>query len=144
MRTWYDIMAGLYYHFGRRQIYFNLHSVAIDVEPSYLDHVPNRVLAAQYAKHWAAVPLVNDIPNPPLKTTDYTWIKISTDQSNLSHIMPSINVSFAIPPGPGSGANHSPDFEKSGRDPWRLPTGYARCQGYGLYGHGSVHDTGAS
>lgn len=90
-------------------------SVAIDVEPGYLDHVPNRVLAAQYAKHWAALPPADDddLPNPALKTDDYTWIKSSTDQGNLSYAMPSINVSFAIPPGPDGGANHSPDFEKA-------------------------------
>ncbi|KAL1888822.1 hypothetical protein Sste5346_009300 [Sporothrix stenoceras] len=86
-------------------------SVALDVEPGYLDHVPNRVLASQYAKYWAALPPVDALPCPALKTDDYTWIKSSTDQGNLSYVMPSINVSFAIPPSPGGGANHSPDFE---------------------------------
>ncbi|KIH88822.1 hypothetical protein SPBR_08984 [Sporothrix brasiliensis 5110] len=87
-------------------------SVAIDVEPGYLDHVPNRVLAAQYAAHWAALAPTDDLPNPPLRADGPTWIKSSTDQGDISYVLPSINVSFAVPPaGRGSGAPHSPNFE---------------------------------
>jgi amidohydrolase len=86
-------------------------SVAIDVDRGYLDHVPNQVLAARYAKHWAALLPVDDLPNPLLRTDGPTWIKSSTDQGNISYVLPSINVSFAIPPGPVGGAPHSPDFQ---------------------------------
>lgn len=86
-------------------------SVDINIEPGYLDHVPNRVLAARYARHWAALAPTDDLPNPSLRVDDPTWIKSSTDQGNLSYALPSINVSFAIPPGPVGGAPHSPDFQ---------------------------------
>lgn len=38
-------------------------------------------------------------------------MKASTDQGNISYAMPSVNASFAIPPGPKSGPPHTPDFE---------------------------------
>lgn len=86
-------------------------SVEIEVRPGYLDHMPNRVLAASFAKYWQEMP---NVPNPPLPAPgQYTWVKSSTDQGNLSYAMPSMNVSFAIPPGPESGQPHSPDFERA-------------------------------
>ncbi|GAB0134291.1 hypothetical protein EsDP_00002669 [Epichloe bromicola] len=85
--------------------------VAVDVLPGYMDHVPNRVLAASYRRHWEALP---DVPGPPLPPPGQpTWVKASTDQGNLSHALPSMNVSFAIPPGAEAGQPHSPDFEKA-------------------------------
>ncbi|QPH02652.1 hypothetical protein C2857_006866 [Epichloe festucae Fl1] len=85
--------------------------VAVDALPGYMDHVPNRVLAASYRRHWEALP---DVPGPPLPPLGQpTWVKASTDQGNLSHALPSMNVSFAIPPGAEAGQPHSPDFEKA-------------------------------
>ncbi|KAH6613541.1 hypothetical protein B0J18DRAFT_440286 [Chaetomium sp. MPI-SDFR-AT-0129] len=81
--------------------------------PGYEDHMPNRVLAASYTKYWDLIP---DPPQPPIPEPgpgeeSFTWVPSSTDQGNLSHAMPSINVSFAIPPGPKAGQPHTPDFE---------------------------------
>jgi amidohydrolase len=85
--------------------------VEIEVVPGYMDHVPNRVLAASYRRYWEAMP---DLPDPQLPPPEqFTWVKASTDQGNLSYSLPSMNVSFAIPPGPKAGQPHSPDFEKA-------------------------------
>ncbi|KAG5927210.1 hypothetical protein E4U42_002438 [Claviceps africana] len=85
--------------------------LVMDVEPGYMDHLPNRLLAARYRQHWQELP---NPPRPPLPPPDQpTCIKASTDQGNLSYALPSINVSFAIPPGAGAGQPHSPDFEKA-------------------------------
>lgn len=75
----------------------------------YADHVPNRILAASYTKYWNRMP---DIPDPPIPPADqYTYVKASTDQGNLSYAMPSVNASFSIPPGEKKGPPHTPDFE---------------------------------
>ncbi|KAG5963415.1 hypothetical protein E4U57_006277 [Claviceps arundinis] len=85
--------------------------LSVEVRPGYMDHVPNRVLAARFRQHWQNLP---HPPYPPLPAPDQpTWVKASTDQGNLSYALPSMNVSFAIPPGPQSGQPHSPDFEKA-------------------------------
>ena len=85
--------------------------VEIEVVPGYFDHVPNRVLAESYRRYWQSLP---DIPEPPLPPPgQFTYVKASTDQGNLSYTLPSMNVSFAIPPGPNAGQPHSPDFEKA-------------------------------
>lgn len=77
----------------------------------YADHVPNRVLAASYTKYWNSLP---DPPDPRIPPADrFTWVKASTDQGNISYAMPSVNASFAIPPGAQRGQPHSPDFEKA-------------------------------
>lgn len=83
--------------------------VEIKVIPGYADHVPNRLLAASYTRYFNALPDVPEPPIPPLDT--YTYVKASTDQGNLSYVLPSINASFSIPPGSQGGANHSKDFE---------------------------------
>ncbi|OAG10119.1 putative amidohydrolase [Paraphaeosphaeria sporulosa] len=83
--------------------------VEVKVTPGYADHIPNRVLAASYTQYFNALP---NIPDPPIPSLDtYTYVKASTDQGNLSYVLPSINASFSIPPGPEGGANHSRDFE---------------------------------
>ena len=83
----------------------------IEVQQGYMDHLPNRVLAARYRQHWQDLP---SLPHPPLPPHDEpTWVKASTDQGNLSYALPSMNVSFAIPPGTEAGQPHSPDFEKA-------------------------------
>lgn len=77
----------------------------------YADHVPNRVLAGLYTKHWNLLP---DPPKPSiLPNEQLTFIKASTDQGNISYAMPSVNASFAIPPGVDAGQPHTPDFEKA-------------------------------
>jgi metal-dependent amidase/aminoacylase/carboxypeptidase family protein len=83
--------------------------VAIKITPGYADHVPNLILAASYTRYWNALPKV---PEPPIPDGEqYTFVKASTDQGDISHAMPSLNASFAIPPGPLSGPPHTPDFE---------------------------------
>jgi metal-dependent amidase/aminoacylase/carboxypeptidase family protein len=80
--------------------------------PGYKDHVPNRVLANVFSRYWKELP--GPMPDPPLPPEgQYTWVKASTDQGNLSYALPSINVSFAIPPGELGGQPHSRDFEKA-------------------------------
>ncbi|KAM7217669.1 putative amidohydrolase [Rhypophila decipiens] len=78
----------------------------------YMDHVPNRVLAASYKQYWEHIPG----PKPEIglpREGEYTYIKSSTDQGDISHKVPSVNASFAIPPGPEKGQPHSRDFEKA-------------------------------
>ncbi|KAG6008170.1 hypothetical protein E4U21_004928 [Claviceps maximensis] len=85
--------------------------LVIEVKPGYMDHLPNRVLAARYRQHWQNLP---NLPDPHLPPCDQpTWVKASTDQGNLSYALPSMNVSFAIPPGAEMGQPHSPDFERA-------------------------------
>ena len=85
--------------------------VETKVTPGYADHVPNRILAASYTKYWNALP---EVPDPPIPPPDrFTYVKASTDQGIISYAMPSVNASFAIPPGPEGGRNHTPDFEKA-------------------------------
>jgi amidohydrolase len=83
--------------------------VAIKITPGYADHVPNLLLAASYTKYWNTL---SDVPDPPIPDGEqYTFVKASTDQGNISYAMPSVNASFSIPPGPLSGPPHTPDFE---------------------------------
>ncbi|KAF1969080.1 putative amidohydrolase [Bimuria novae-zelandiae CBS 107.79] len=85
--------------------------LGLKVVPGYADHVPNHILAASYTRCFNALP---DVPDPPIQPLDqYTYVKASTDQGNLSHVLPSVNASFSIPPGPEGGRNHTPDFEKA-------------------------------
>ena len=74
----------------------------------YLDHVPNRVLAASYARYW-------NFLNPPSQITpnEETRENVSTDQRDISHTLPSLSVYFAIPPGPEGGRNHILDFTQA-------------------------------
>ncbi|KAJ8128720.1 hypothetical protein O1611_g4912 [Lasiodiplodia mahajangana] len=37
----------------------------------------------------------------------------STDQGNISYAMPSLNVGFSIPAGPGGAGPHNPEFAKA-------------------------------
>ena len=86
-------------------------TINIEVVPGYMDHVPNRILAASYEKYWQNLP---DVPEPPLPPAgQLTFVKASTDQGNVSYALPSMNVSFAIPPGLKGGQPHTPDFESA-------------------------------
>lgn len=85
----------------------------IAVQQGYLDHVPNLILAKSFARHWDALP---DPPPPSLPPTgQYTYVKASTDQGNVSYTIPSMNVSFAIPPASEDevGPPHTRAFEKA-------------------------------
>jgi amidohydrolase len=85
--------------------------VEIKLTPGYADHVPNLLLAASYTKYWNMLP---DVPDPPIPLGEqFTFVKASTDQGNISYSMPSVNSSFSIPSGPLAGPPHTPDFEKS-------------------------------
>ncbi|KLU83750.1 peptidase M20 domain containing 2 [Magnaporthiopsis poae ATCC 64411] len=87
-------------------------TVHITTLKGYADHVPNRVLAASYTRCWEALP--GEPPEPPIPSGGrFTFVKASTDQGNISYALPSVNASFAIPPGPKGGRNHSPDFEEA-------------------------------
>ena len=82
----------------------------VQITPGYLDHVPNAVLARRYAANWE---FLSDglPPDPPIPRDNRpVYVNASTDQGNLSHALPSINVSFTIPPGPEGGPPHSADF----------------------------------
>lgn len=83
----------------------------IKIIEGYADHVPNSILATSYAKYWNLLP---NLPDPPIPSgSQFTCVKASTDQGNISYAMPSVNASFAIPPGVQQGQPHSPDFEKA-------------------------------
>lgn len=83
----------------------------ITIQEAYDEHIPNRVLAASYARYWNAL----DPPNAGSVEQDI-HISASTDQGNISHAIPSLNASFSIVPGPDGGGPHTPGFEKaSGR-----------------------------
>jgi metal-dependent amidase/aminoacylase/carboxypeptidase family protein len=85
--------------------------VEIKLTPGYADHVPNLLLAASYTKYWN---MLTDVPEPLIPPGEqFTFVKASTDQGNISYAIPSVNASFAIPPGPLLGPPHTPDFEKS-------------------------------
>jgi amidohydrolase len=74
----------------------------------YLDHVPNRVLGTSYTRYWNSL-------SPPsrIQLDKVTRVSASTDQGDISHALPSLSVSFAIPPGPEGMGPHSPEFEKA-------------------------------
>lgn len=76
----------------------------------YADHVPNKVLAASYARCWNLLSPPSKIPVDPAVDLLRGQLSASTDQGDISHNMPSLNASFAIPPGLGGGGPHSPGF----------------------------------
>jgi metal-dependent amidase/aminoacylase/carboxypeptidase family protein len=80
----------------------------ITPEQEYSDHVPNRILGAAYRRYWNWLGSTSKIP-----ADETTQSSASTDQGDISHKMPSLGVSFAIPPGPEGNGPHSPDFEKA-------------------------------
>ncbi|KAH8203875.1 hypothetical protein TruAng_001939 [Truncatella angustata] len=75
----------------------------------YADHVPNQVLGACFARYWNSLCPPGGVP----MGHEVVSVNASTDQGNISHVMPSMSVSFAIPPGREGGGPHSPDFAAS-------------------------------
>lgn len=89
--------------------------VEVKVTQGYKDHVPNRVLAGVYRRYWNAL---GDVPEPLIPPEEsgeagVAHVMSSTDQGDVSYVVPSVNASFAIPPGPLGGQPHSPDFERA-------------------------------
>ncbi|KAG9233309.1 hypothetical protein BJ875DRAFT_49637 [Amylocarpus encephaloides] len=80
---------------------------------SYANHVPNRVLGASYVRYWNWLDPPRRIPTDQEVDAIQGRSNASTDQGDISHAMPSVSASFAIPPGPEKNGPHSPDFEKA-------------------------------
>ncbi len=79
---------------------------------SYLNHVPNRALGGVYERYFNE--LGGEIP------AGYTAVtQASTDQGNVSHVLPSLHGNFWIrsedEEGSQLGGPHTPDFEKAAR-----------------------------
>ncbi|KAI1265762.1 hypothetical protein F5Y18DRAFT_385800 [Xylariaceae sp. FL1019] len=80
---------------------------------AYADHVPNRVLADHYRRYFNELRPEDPIPdNPDLEEIEGRTMA-STDQGNISYAMPSLNVGFRIPPGPGNAGPHNPGFAET-------------------------------
>ncbi|KAI1825506.1 hypothetical protein F4861DRAFT_537968 [Xylaria intraflava] len=80
---------------------------------SYADHVPNRVLGQQYRQHFNQLCPTELIPeNPDIDETAGRTMA-STDQGDISYAMPSLNVGFRIPAGPGGAGPHNPGFAEA-------------------------------
>ena len=88
-------------------------TVQVTPKMSYLDHVPNRVLANSYREWFNR--LGGQIEVPERDTTT----QASTDQGNISHVMPSLSPNVWIrsedPQGDQGGGPHTPDFERAAR-----------------------------
>ncbi|KAI8629188.1 hypothetical protein F5Y19DRAFT_434279 [Xylariaceae sp. FL1651] len=80
---------------------------------SYADHVPNRVLADHYRRYFNQLCPPELIPSNPEVDDIQGRTTASTDQGDISYAMPSLNVSFSIPPGPGGAGPHNPGFAKA-------------------------------
>ncbi|KAI0202371.1 hypothetical protein F4808DRAFT_73358 [Astrocystis sublimbata] len=80
---------------------------------SYMDHVPNRLLADKYRVHFNGLGPEEPIPDNPALEEIEGRTMASTDQGNISYAMPSLNVGFAIPAGKGGAGPHSPDFAEA-------------------------------
>ncbi|KAI0398367.1 hypothetical protein F5Y17DRAFT_63 [Xylariaceae sp. FL0594] len=83
---------------------------------SYADHVPNRLLATYYRRHFNKLSSPSDqIPDNSRGGVDEIVGRTtaSTDQGNVSYAMPSLNVGFSIPAGPGGAGPHNPGFAQA-------------------------------
>ncbi|KAK4443498.1 hypothetical protein QBC34DRAFT_477610 [Podospora aff. communis PSN243] len=91
--------------------------VVVEVTRGYKDHVPNGVLARSYERCWRE--LKGPAPDPQIPSgccgtePGVMYVASSTDQGDVSYAMPSLNASFAIPPGPEGKGPHTADFEKA-------------------------------
>lgn len=84
--------------------------VSITTKQGYKNHIPNRPLARSYARYFNAL-------NPPSSISANQDIdaargrsSASTDQGNISHVIPSISPYFSIPTGPTGQGPHNPEF----------------------------------
>ncbi|KAI0454792.1 hypothetical protein F5B21DRAFT_226595 [Xylaria acuta] len=80
---------------------------------SYADHVPNRLLADRYREHFNELSPPDPISTNPEVDEIEGRTMASTDQGNISYAMPSLNVGFSIPAGPGGAGPHNPGFAKA-------------------------------
>ncbi|TGJ78734.1 hypothetical protein E0Z10_g10029 [Xylaria hypoxylon] len=80
---------------------------------SYADHVPNRLLADHYRRHFNQLSPPDLIPDNPGVDEIEGRTMASTDQGNISYAMPSLNVGFSIPAGPGGAGPHNPGFAEA-------------------------------
>lgn len=83
---------------------------------SYQDHVPNHAMGRVYGRFFND--LGGEIPRGSVE--EYTAVtQASTDQGNVSHVMPSLHTNFRIrsedEDGVQLGGPHTPDFEKAAR-----------------------------
>ncbi|KAH7026367.1 uncharacterized protein B0I36DRAFT_294323 [Microdochium trichocladiopsis] len=77
---------------------------------SYADHVPNRVLAHSYRRHFNSLEPPVQIPDDDEVDDMRGKTNASSDQGDISYAMPSLNAGFSIPAGPEGNGPHSPDF----------------------------------
>ena len=77
---------------------------------AYADHVPNRVLAASYARYFNALGPERKIPLDQDVDEIQGVTQASTDQGDISYAMPSLSPGFQILPGPENAGPHNPDF----------------------------------
>lgn len=75
---------------------------------AYADHVPSRTLARFYRSHFNR--LGGDIAAPEVDEV-YGRTMASTDQGDVSYVLPSLSAGFWIRPGKQGNGPHSPDFE---------------------------------
>ncbi|KAI0966553.1 hypothetical protein F4678DRAFT_475851 [Xylaria arbuscula] len=80
---------------------------------TYADHVPNRLLADHYRRHFNRLSPPDPIPNNPDVDEIEGRTAASTDQGDISYAMPSLNVGFSIPAGPGGAGPHNPGFAEA-------------------------------
>ncbi|KAI3330431.1 hypothetical protein F4824DRAFT_338575 [Ustulina deusta] len=80
---------------------------------SYADHVPNRLLAAHYRRHFNQLSPPDPIPDNAEVDEIEGRTTASTDQGDISYAMPSLNVGFSIPAGPGGAGPHNPGFAEA-------------------------------
>ncbi|KAF4302434.1 putative peptidase m20 [Botryosphaeria dothidea] len=103
--------------------------LAIADTGAYADHVPNRTLAALYRAHFNA--LGGKIPAPEVDEVRGRTMA-STDQGDVSYVVPSLSAGFWVRPGEQGNGPHSPDF--AGATGTREAFGLALRCGKGLAG----------
>ncbi|KAF2136325.1 uncharacterized protein K452DRAFT_354005 [Aplosporella prunicola CBS 121167] len=79
-------------------------------EGAYKDHVPNRTLGRCYRQHFNR--LGGAIPDPEVDEVRGRTMA-STDQGDVSYVLPSLSPGFWIRPGVSGNGPHSPEFEKA-------------------------------
>nr|UWK21980.1 peptidase m20 domain-containing protein [Trichoderma margaretense] len=87
--------------------------VTITERWGYKNHMPNRTMARSYTRYFNAL-------EPPSTITEDQDVdeargktQASTDQGDISHAMPSLNVAFRIQSGPKGQGPHNPEFAEA-------------------------------